>query len=295
VVRIRDVRFDLCALDLAEPVIPAEVIQYTLTDSDGDTSTSTLTLNVITNHLAGTDAANDTIAGTGANDAIAGLAGNDVLSGLAGNDLITGGDGSDTIDGGADDDTLAGGEGNDAITGGSGKDTLRGDAGNDTLDGGTGDDTLDGGAGNDVIIGGDGIDSILGGAGSDTLTGGIGADVFKWELADRGTKGTPAVDTITDFDPALPGAGGDVLDLRDLLAGESHPTGTGNLASFLHFETAGSDTKVHISSTGGFLAGYAPGQEDQTILLQNVDLIGSFSTDQQIIQDLLNKGKLITD
>ena len=34
----------------------------------------------------------------------------------------------------------------------------------------------------------------------------------------------------------------------------------------------------------------------QTIVLQGVDLTAGFDTDQQaIIQDLLNKGKLITD
>jgi hypothetical protein len=91
-------------------------------------------------------------------------------------------------------------------------------------------------------------------------------------------------------------SGGDVLDLRDLLSNESHTAGsTGNLANFLHFEHSGSNTVVHVSSTGGFSGGFVPNQEDHTILLQNVDLVGGFSTDQQVIQDLLNKGKLITD
>ncbi len=45
----------------------------------------------------------------------------------------------------------------------------------------------------------------------------------------------------------------------------------------------------------GFSGGFVSNHEDHSILLQGVDLIGSFSTDQQIIQDLLNKGKLITD
>ena len=87
-----------------------------------------------------------------------------------------------------------------------------------------------------------------------------------------------------------------MLDLRDLLSNESHTAGsTGNLSSFLHFEQSGSDTVVRISTTGGFSGGYVPNQEDHTILLQGVDLIGGFSTDQQVIQDMLNKGKLITD
>ncbi|MCM2308876.1 MAG: type I secretion C-terminal target domain-containing protein [Sulfuritalea sp.] len=106
------------------------------------------------------------------------------------------------------------------------------------------------------------------------------------------------MDTITDFDAAAAPSGGDVLDLRDLLSGENQGAGIGNLASFLHFEKSGSDTMVHISSSGGFGSGYTPAAEDQTVILQDVDLyafVGANATDQQIIQDLLTKGKLITD
>ena len=47
---------------------------------------------------------------------------------------------------------------------------------------------------------------------------------------------------------------------------------------------------------GGFTGGFTAGAEDQTIVLQNVDLVGvSPLSDQQIIQNLLNNGKLITD
>jgi hypothetical protein len=69
---------------------------------------------------------------------------------------------------------------------------------------------------------------------------------------------------------------------------------TGNLASYLHFEKSGADTVVHISSTGGFSAGYTSTNEDQTVTLSGVDLIGTMN-DQQIIQNLLNNGKLITE
>ncbi|PKO24333.1 MAG: midcut-by-XrtH protein, partial [Betaproteobacteria bacterium HGW-Betaproteobacteria-8] len=109
---------------------------------------------------------------------------------------------------------------------------------------------------------------------------------FKWSLADAGTAGAPAQDVITDF-----GNGEDRLDLRDLLQGEA----TDNLENYLHFETVGSDTVVHISSSGGFSGGYNSGNEDQTITLQNVDLVGSLTSDQQIIQNLLDSQKLITD
>jgi hypothetical protein len=87
-----------------------------------------------------------------------------------------------------------------------------------------------------------------------------------------------------------------VIDLRDLLQGESHGAATvGNLQNYLHFETAGGNTTVQISSTGGFVNGYNAGAVDQTIVLQGVNLLAGMSTDQQVIQDLLDRGKLVTD
>jgi Ca2+-binding RTX toxin-like protein len=174
------------------------------------------------------------------------------------------------------------------------------------LSGGTGDDRLDGGAGADVLSGGDGRDLIVGGQGADNLSGGLGADIFAWELNDGATAGAPVTDTITDFDLATRAAGGDVLDLRDLLVGETAGSvlGQDNLANFLHFEKSGADTIVHISTTGGFAAdphavgapsGVVTSAENQRIVLTGVDMIGAYTTDQQVIQDLLTKGKLNTD
>ncbi len=214
---------------------------------------------------------------------------------MAGSDIIRGGAGNDTIDGGADNDQLYGGDGDDIILGGTGNDYLYGEAGNDNLQGGDGNDIIYGGAGNDVISGGAGADIISGGVGNDTLTGGAGADTFKWELADKGSKGSPAIDVITDFDPAAFGAGGDVLDLRDILSGENHTVGTGNLGNYLHFEKLGTDTIVHISSNGEFATGFNPAKDVQKITLTNVDLIQSFTDDQAIIANLLANQKLITD
>jgi Mg-chelatase subunit ChlD len=296
-VNIRNVRYENVLIDGAKAPIAPEIIQYTLTDTDGDFSQATLTLNVTTNAYAG-GSGNDTITGSGANDAISGLDGNDSLSGLAGHDILQGGAGADTIDGGADNDVLSGGDGNDSLLGGTGDDILRGDAGADTLDGGSGADRLEGGDGNDSLVGGDGKDTLSGAVGNDTLTGGLLSDTFEWTLADKGSPGAPAVDRVTDFSTAAAASGGDVLDLRDLLSAENHDVGTGNLTNFLHFEKSGADTKVHISSTGGFVNGYVTGAEDQTVILENADLyaaVGINATDQQIIQDLLNKGKLITD
>jgi VCBS repeat-containing protein len=172
---------------------------------------------------------------------------------------------------------------NDHITGGDGRDILHGGAGNDTLNGGANDDTLDGGAGNDV------------------LTGGLGSDVFAWHLGDQGTAGAPARDTVTDFSKSTAAGSDDVLNLKDLLQGETHPssgTGIGNLDHYLHFEKSGSDTIVHVSSDGQFAAtdsaAAVAGKENLQIVLQAVDLTTA-GTDQQIIQDLLTKGKLVTD
>ncbi|WP_418127723.1 Calx-beta domain-containing protein [Variovorax sp. KK3] len=165
----------------------------------------------------------------------------------------------------------------------------------DRLSGDTGSNVLNGGRGNDVLLGQGGNDTLIGGAGNDTLTGGIGADTFRWELADRGTGGAPAVDTISDFNTAdyANGTGGDRLDLRDLLQGESATAVS--LDNYLSFQRSGSDTVIRISSTGQFPdGGYSAGVHDQTITLQNVDLTANSSlTAQQIIQSLLDQQKLL--
>jgi Ca2+-binding RTX toxin-like protein len=277
--------------------VAPESIGYTLTDSNGDTSSATLALGIITNHIAGTAGA-DTRTGTTANDYISGQAGNDTLTGGAGYDLIRGDAGNDSIDGGADADRLFGGTGADTVSGGTGNDEISGDAGNDVLNGNDGADLIRGGAGDDVINGGLGADTLSGGAGNDTIDSGgleLVSDVFQWELADTGSKGLPAVDTVTNFGAGTAVGGGDVLDLRDLLVGENQFAGTGNLDDYLHFEKSGTNTIVHISASGEFAYGYSAAREVQTIVLQGVDLIGTMNTDQQIIQDLLTKGKLVTD
>jgi hypothetical protein len=171
---------------------------------------------------------------------------------------------------------------NDQLGGSYGNDNLVGTAGADTINGGIGDDTLIGGRGNDLLIGGD------------------GSDVFEWHLADAGTTGIPSIDTINDFNLSPVSSGGDMLDLRDLLVGE----GSGSLANFLHFEQSGADTIVHVSTTGGFAtdahtvgapSGAVSSAENQKIVLEGVNMIGVYTTDQQVIQDLLTKGKLHTD
>jgi large repetitive protein len=123
------------------------------------------------------------------------------------------------------------------------------------------------------------------------LTGGAGVDVFKWDRGDDGVAGNPARDTITDFNKATVAQGGDILDVRDLLQGENNA----NLTNYLHFEKSGSDTIIHISSSGGYAGNFSNGQTTQQIVLTGVDLVTGQSNDAAIITNLLAQQKLITD
>ena len=186
-------------------------------------------------------------------------------------------------------DRLWGLNGNDSLSGGNANDTVLGGLGNDTVNGDGGNDVLDGGAGTDVLVGGDGNDLLIGGAGSDTMSGGLGQDTFTWAQKD-GETGIPN-DVVTDFNTAAFNAGGDVLDLRDLLRDEHSGINgrvEGNLTNFLSFDKTSlpGSTVVHIKTTG-------TGAEDYTITLQNVQLVGA--DDATIIRNLLNNGKLIVD
>jgi len=191
----------------------------------------------------------------------------------------TGGTGSDIIVGTSANDTLTGG-------GGVGQDIIFGGAGNDTITAtGSGNHLLIGGTGDDNITGGTGSDWLMGGRGNDTLTGGTGADTFAWKLADNGTTAAPAGDTVTDF---TSGAGGDQLDLRDLLQSEN----SANLTNYLHFTSDGTTTTVSISSAGAFNGSNYGSATDQTIVLNNVNLTGG---DAAIINLLKTNNNLITD
>jgi len=103
-----------------------------------------------------------------------------------------------------------------------------------------------GGSGNDVLTGGAGSDALIGGGGNDTLTGGGGQDFFVYQnIADRGTTG----DTIADF---TKGAGGDVLQLHDLLQTFSGYNGTNAFSGgYLQFVQSGSNTVVQVDANGG--------------------------------------------
>ncbi|MBU2115894.1 MAG: type I secretion C-terminal target domain-containing protein, partial [Gammaproteobacteria bacterium] len=168
-------------------------------------------------------------------------------------------------------DTINGSTNSDFIMGYAGNDVINGGAGNDILNGGSGADRLNGGIGNDVLIGGQG---------NDILTGGLGADVFAWHLGEQGTASAVSVDRITDFNLNQ----GDVLDLADLLQGESVDT----IAQYLSFNFADGNTTISIKhdATGGVT---------QQIVLEGVDLTALGSDAQTIIDSLINNGNLKID
>jgi large repetitive protein len=115
----------------------------------------------------------------------------------------------------------------------------------------------------------------------------VGADVFVWKLADKGTAGSPATDTVADFTENV----GDKLNISDLLQGETSAT----LTNYLHFTyDAGTNaTTVHISSAGGYSSGFSNSATDQTIVLSGYN--PGNNSDAIIINNLITAGKLITD
>jgi Ca2+-binding RTX toxin-like protein len=191
---------------------------------------------------------------------------------------------------------VEGTSGTNTLNGTNGDDRLYGYAGNDNLTGNQGNDLLRGGAGNDILSGGAGNDILSGGTGNDTLTGGSGNDTFLWEKGDQGTVVAPAVDTITDFSKQPVAGGGDILDLRGLLVGElAKGTSIGNLANYLYFVFDGTNTILYISTAGTLSAATPATTSDQHITFSNVDLVGSYTTQQEIISNLLKNGNLLVD
>lgn len=222
------------------------------------------------------------IGGTG-NDKLIGSTGDDILDGSTGRDRLSGGAGNDSYvlreksdivlesdTGGADDTvrssfsvnlnvvgggfvehaTLFGGSALNA-TGNGFDNTMRGNGANNTLSGLDGDDALVGnsgrdrlfgGSGSDIISGGNGNDRLDGGAAGDQLTGGAGVDTFDYNaLADAG-------DTISDF---TAGAGGDVIDLADLLDGLGYVGSDAFADGYVEFTQSGANTLVRIDANGG--------------------------------------------
>ena len=225
--------------------------------------------------IYGTEFANS-MEGRAAADSLFGLSGNDTLSGGDGGDLLWGGIGNDVAYGDGGNDLLDGQDGNDVLNGGDGADVvearlgadaLYGDAGDDTLSGGGYADAVRGGSGNDVLYGDGGGDLLVGGTGVDLLTGGLAQDRFDFDAMDGST------DSITDF---ANGAGGDILDLRDVLVGYD-----GNVDNFVRLENGGSTVIVTVNADG------LGGDYLSVVSLQGMTLTGT------LLNDMLANGNLV--
>ncbi len=252
------------------------------------------------------------IAQASSNATLNGNDGDDILIGGAGKDTLKGGEGNDLLHGGAGNDTLDGGNGNDTAsyidsiagvnaslqagtaTGGAGSDTLIsienliGSNFNDTLIGDNNSNILSGLAGNDTLIGGGGNDFLIGGLGGDILTGGSGNDTFIW-LPGGVDADISKMDHVTDFTIDHSAShNSDVLDLSQLLVGES---AAGNvLDQYLSFAFSGTTTTINISANAG-------GPVVQHVMLDTVNLSTAYaSTDTAtIINGMLNDHALKVD
>jgi len=123
--------------------------------------------------------------------------------------------------------------------------------------------------GDDVLSGGSANDLLVGGAGNDTLTGGAGSDTFDYGFSNAGN------DVITDF---TIGAGGDVLDLKDLLEGYN----TSELEHYLSLEASSGNTLISVDADG-----VNTSTTLVTITLQGV----TYNSD--LLDDLVNDGNIL--
>jgi len=136
-------------------------------------------------------------------------------------------------------------------------------------------DTLLGGDGNDYLNGGIGNDLLVGGAGLDELFGDQGADTFLFQsIADAG-------DTIADFEM---GAGGDIINITDVLEGYDH--GIDNVNNFMKLVNSGGDTQLQINVDGAgndfvTLATFTGGLGTATIA--GMIASGNLEVDQSIV------------
>ncbi|WP_281544452.1 retention module-containing protein [Grimontia sp. SpTr1] len=154
---------------------------------------------------------------------------------------------------------------------------------------GTEDATLEGGAGDDTLIGGLGADILSGGAGDDSLWGGKegeadnSIDRFVWNAADFGTTGSPATDTIEDFDTAT-----DVVDLSGALSLQNL-SGLSALTDILALTESGGSATLSVS---------VGGDKVQDIVFNGVSLdemvngTASGMTQEELLTSVIDSGQL---
>lgn len=143
-------------------------------------------------------------------------------------------------------------------------------------------DYIAGTSGNDNLVGGSGDDTLVGGMGRDRLEGGPGSDAYVWRLGDFAGD---SADRIVGFNKE----DGDVLDLEDMLQGET----VANLSTYLSFAQAGDHTVLTIADTNGSASG---GNYD-TITFENTNLFADFdaASNTELISKMLQNGNLKVD
>ena len=135
--------------------------------------------------------------------------------------------------------------------------------------------SVTGTVGDDAILGTGGNDIITGGAGDDILAGNGGADIFVWNL---GEQGTPAVDTITDFND------GDKLNLSDLLQGDELVGA--NINDYLSMTSDGATTTISVSHDPGNASG----------ITQLIEVNGDLTAGNTVtLEALLANGTIVTE
>lgn len=132
--------------------------------------------------------------------------------------------------------------------------------GNDILVGGAGDDMMYGEGGDDLIIMGDGFDQAW---------GGTGRDIFAFDIFDD------APDIIHDFSV---GAGGDTLNITDILSG--YDPLDDMISDFVRLTSSGGNTMVEVMKDGDFahlvtLVGVAGVDLDSLLVHGNLDVQNS--------------------
>jgi hypothetical protein len=109
---------------------------------------------------------------------------------------------------------------------------------------------------------------------------------------------------VSDFSAAMPAAGGDVLDLRELLRDQPKGLGRdpGALARHLAIDTTSSpgSTILRLSRAGAFTPEARAVDAEERLTLAGVDLraamgLGPAAPDSQVIAELLARGKLVAD